>query len=217
MHTATMLQSLFASWYGLAALLGSLALVRILAPVFQLRRLDSMRVPSALRGLDPATYRHFPDLQVPLPHGGGTLRIEHVVVSPYGIFVIETTHRRGHAHRFTRGPQWFQRFLLRRSSFHDVLENHRAKVDAMMGFLKLPDPPFHPVLVCLRGCAVQTPPTGVVPADSLIHWIRQRKVTILDPSMVARSAARLDGLQESLHRDAAEKPQLHALHVRQAV
>jgi hypothetical protein len=217
MHSATILQHLFASWSGFAALLATLILVRILAPVIQLRRLDAMRVPSALRGLDPATYRHFPDLQVPLPDGRGTLRIEHIVVSPFGIFMIDTTQRRGHSHQFTRGPEWFLRVLHRRNGFLDLMLDQRARVDALMKFLKLPDPPFRPVVVCLRGCAMQAASPEIVPADSLIHWIRQHKVTILDPRMVARSLARLEGLQETLHRETAEKPQLHALHVRQAV
>lgn len=217
MDTASIHQLLFTSWPGFAALLVILALVKILAPAFFRKQLGEMRVVSALRGLDTATYHHFHDLELPHPTGQGSVRIEHVVVSPYGVFVVGTTRRRGWITGTAHEPEWIQRLHFRRSRFQNPLQPQRDKVDALMQFLRLPDPPFHPLLVFTRDCAFKNPQPGIVLRDSLISTIRRHTVTMLDAAMVRRAVSRLADLQESLNREAAEKPQLHALHVRQAV
>jgi restriction system protein len=216
MHTATILQLLFASWPGFASLLVLSALVRFLAPVFLKDHLGGMRVLSALRGLDTATYRHFQDLHLPNPAGRGTTRIEQVVVSPFGIIVIGTTRRHAWILDAEQQWPWVRRILHHRNRFHDPLLQHRIKVDALARFLNLPDPPFLPLVVFTRDCVFRTPRPGAVPAHDLVHWIRSHKVTLLDPSMVRRAVSRLAEHQDSLNLKATEKPQLHSLHVRPA-
>lgn len=49
-----------------------------------------------LNRLDPKTHRVFHDLVIPRPDGKGTTQIDHVVVSLFGIFVIETKNYQGH-------------------------------------------------------------------------------------------------------------------------
>jgi restriction system protein len=50
---------------------------------------------AVLRRLDSRLYRVFHDLYLPRPDGKGTTQIDHVVVSRYGIFVIETKNMTG--------------------------------------------------------------------------------------------------------------------------
>jgi len=52
-------------------------------------------VNRGLRNFDPSRYRHFHGLYLPRPDGKGTTQIDHIVVSRYGIFVIETKNYRG--------------------------------------------------------------------------------------------------------------------------
>ncbi|NCC30049.1 MAG: NERD domain-containing protein, partial [Gammaproteobacteria bacterium] len=57
--------------------------------------------------LDRATYRAVHDLTLPTPDG--TTQIDHVVVSPYGIFAIETKNMKGWIFGGARQAQWTQK------------------------------------------------------------------------------------------------------------
>lgn len=215
MDNTTKLQLLFASWPVIAALLVLLVIAKVLIWSSIRRHYGELRILSALRGLDPATYRHFPNLQLPHPTERGNLRIPHVVVSPFGIFVIDTSRHRGRITGSEHRPEWIQRLHFRRCLFNNPLHQNRLHVDALMNFLRLPDPPFHPVVVFTGNCEFKSPLPGIVLADGLFPWIRRHTVTMLDPGMVARSATLLTELQNALNRPTEPAP--HSLHVRQAV
>ena len=215
MQSATILQPLFASWPGFTALLVLPVIVRILAPGLFKRHLGEMRVLSALRGLDPATYRHFHNLELPHPAGSGTLCIPHVVVSPFGIFAISACRHRGRLDGSSPCPKWLPR--LHQRHHRNPLDQNQLHVDALMNFLRIPEPPFHPVIVFMGGSGFKFPLSGVVQADSLIPWLRRHTVTMLDSSMLSRAVSRLEQQQDSLKREAVDdKLQLHTLHVRHA-
>ena len=52
----------------------------------------------AFRQLDPEAYRCFSDLYLPRAEGDGLTQVCHAVVSPFGIFVIETKRQTGAIH-----------------------------------------------------------------------------------------------------------------------
>jgi hypothetical protein len=52
-------------------------------------------VSKGLARLDPAHYRTFHDLYLPRPDGQCSIQLDHVIVPPLGIFVIETKNYRG--------------------------------------------------------------------------------------------------------------------------
>lgn len=217
MVTATILHSLLANWLGVAGPLVLVALVRIVVPVFLRDRFGEMRVLSALRGLDPATYRHFQNIQLPHPIGRGDSRIEHVVVSNLGIFVIATTKRRGWIFGAEHEPEWVQLFYRQRSRFKNPLLRNQLMVDALKRLLDVPGQAFQPAVVFIHDCETGSPLPGIVRHDALISWIRRHTDTMLDPYLVRRAVSRLEELQNPLNPEAADKLQLHTLHVRQAV
>lgn len=45
--------------------------------------------------LDPEHYRTLGDIYLPRPDGMGTTQIDHIVISQFGIFVIETKNYTG--------------------------------------------------------------------------------------------------------------------------
>jgi len=61
-----------------------------------------------LNKLDRKQYAVFHDLYLPRPDGKGTAQIDHVVVSPFGIFVIETKNMAGWIFGDERSRQWTQ-------------------------------------------------------------------------------------------------------------
>lgn len=71
-------------------------LVRFLrSPKVKGRIGEAVVAVGALGRLDPVVYRVFNDIVLPRPDGKGTTQIDHVVVSPFGIFVIETKNYAG--------------------------------------------------------------------------------------------------------------------------
>ena len=215
MHPATLVPSLLAGWPGFAALLLCIVLAKAVITLTASRRYREMRVSSALRGLDTATYRHFPGLRLPHPDERRPVRIPHVVVSPFGIFVIDTVRRRGSIFGTEYDARWTQRLRFHTRRIANPMRRNRIHVEALMAYLDLPDPPFRPLVVFTNPCILETPHPDVVPTDQLIPWLRRHKVTILDSSMVARADARLADLRDALNRPTETQP--HELHVTQAV
>lgn len=215
MHPATLVPTLLAGWPGFVALLLCLVLAKLCLHLSSRRRYREMRVLSALRGLDTATYRYFPGLRLPHPAERRPVRIPHVVVSAYGIFVIDTSPRRGSIFGSEYDARWTQRLRFHTRRFANPLRRSRIHVEALMTYLDLPDPPFRPLVVFTHPCILETPHPDVVPTDQLIPWIRRQKITILDSSMVARADARLSDLHHALNRPT--ETQAHELHVTQAV
>src|SRR6476660_3920949 len=93
-------QSMLEPFLGLWPILVMLVAVKLIAGMVSSTSFkgwfgEMMVVRAGLRKLDPSRYRHFNDLYLPHPDGHGTTQIDHVVVSPFGIFVIETKNFRG--------------------------------------------------------------------------------------------------------------------------
>lgn len=71
---------------------------------------EALVTHGTFRLLDEALYRGFSDLYVPRPDGDGLTQVDHVVVSPYGIFVIETKNYTGWIYGSEHQAKWTQTF-----------------------------------------------------------------------------------------------------------
>ena len=56
--------------------------------------------------LDSNVYRRFHD--VIIPSKNGTTQIDHLLVSPYGLFIVETKNRKGWIFGSENQPKWTQ-------------------------------------------------------------------------------------------------------------
>ena len=70
--------------------------------------IGEMRVSRILGKLDSQSYHIFHDTYLPRPDGKGTTQIDHIVVSPFGIFVIETKNMKGWIFGNKGSRQWTQ-------------------------------------------------------------------------------------------------------------
>ena len=57
-------------------------------------------------GLDKKLYRRFHDIIIPSSHG--TTQIDHILVSPFGIFVVETKNYKGWIYGSEDQSTWIQ-------------------------------------------------------------------------------------------------------------
>jgi len=82
-----------------------------------------------LSRLDPTKYKVINDLM--LRTDGKTSQIDHVVVSNYGIFVIETKNYKGWILGDERGEQWTQVIYKRKEKFYNPIRQNYGHVQAL--------------------------------------------------------------------------------------
>jgi len=120
--------------------------------------------------------------QLLLPSGGGTIEVDHVVVSRLGIFVIESHYARGWVSGSEVQDRWKQESWLRESRFDNPVHRNRLQVEALQRCTGFPAAAFHPLVVMVgqRGFK-QPPPVRVLTAETLLPWIRKQSRQILSP------------------------------------
>ena len=123
-------------------------------------------------GLERNRFTVFND--VLLPSGGGTIRIDHLVVSKLGIFVIESHYVRGWISGTEVQDRWQQHLLGRSVRFDNPLHRTRSQVEALQRLLNYPAAVYQPlvVLVGLKGFK-RRPSEKVLTAESLLARLRR--------------------------------------------
>ncbi|MEH8019071.1 NERD domain-containing protein [Rheinheimera muenzenbergensis] len=83
----------------------------------------------------PASYQHYRNLVIPAEKGDFT-EVDHLVLSPFGIFVIEVKNYRGWIFGSERQPQWIvQRFRSKHQFMNPLHQNykHTEEVKQLLG------------------------------------------------------------------------------------
>lgn len=187
-----MLEPFLRNWPAFAVGLFLLLLFRILAsPRFKGWSGERM-VVRGLRRLDPATYRCHHDVYLPRPDGPGTTQIDHVVVSPHGIFVIETKNYRGWIFGSPDHRQWTQQIYRSKRKFQNPIHQNMLHVRALAQFLSMPVECFVPVVFFIGDATFKTTMPGNVINRGLVSWITAREEVLLEPGQVAEASRKLE-------------------------
>jgi len=100
--------------------------------------------------LDPNIYHLLKDVTIPSKRG--TTQIDHVIVSKFGLFVIETKNYKGWIYASARDPKWTQVNFKQKHRFQNPLRQNYAHICALAELLNLPKEKIHGV-VCFMGDA----------------------------------------------------------------
>lgn len=94
---------------------------------------------------------------VTIATANGTTQIDHIIVSRYGIFVIETKNMEGWIFGTESQPKWTQSFRKSKFQFQNPLHQNFRHIKALEEFLGLPSSMFHSI-VCFVGetCSLKT-------------------------------------------------------------
>jgi hypothetical protein len=122
-------------------------------------------------GLEKNRYTILHDLV--LPSGGGTFHVDHLVISRYGICVIDSIHRPGWISGTEVQARWRQQSWGKSSHFDNPIHANYLKVQALERLSLLPHSRFHPMVVLSghRGFK-KNMPAGVLEAKNLVGRIR---------------------------------------------
>ena len=136
-------------------------------------------------GLEKNRYTIFND--VTLPAGGGTIHIDHIVVSRLGIFVIESQHASGWVSGSEFQENWKQYHLRRFTRFDNPMHRNALQLEALESLLKVPASKLHPVVVMVGQKGFKTPvPGNVLQPEKLIAYMRKKAHPILDGDQADR-------------------------------
>lgn len=137
-------------------------------------------------GLERNLYTVFNNLVI--PSGGGSTRIDHIVVSKTGIFVVESCYVRGRISGGELQADWRQRYWGRSSRFANPVHTNRLQVEALQRLLNYPARVFVPVVVLVGHRGLKSPlPDHVLGPERLLAFIRKRSRQELTPDQANRA------------------------------
>lgn len=128
--------------------------------------------------LDGAEYRPIHNVTLPTPDG--TTQIDHILVSRYGVFVVETKNLAGWIFGDERQATWTQKIYKNSYKFQNPLRQNYKHVKALEASLNLSTESFHSVVVFIGGSTFKTPmPPNVTYAGGYVRYIKSKKHVIL--------------------------------------
>ncbi len=93
---------------------------------------------------------------VTIPAKDGTTQIDHVIVSRYGVFVVEAKNYKGWIFGSERDAQWTQSLFGKKSRFQNPLRQNHGRIAALVEFLGLPKDRFHSVAMFWGDAEIKT-------------------------------------------------------------
>lgn len=154
------------------------------------------------------TYHPIHNLTLPTPEG--STQIDHVFVSRFGIFVVETKNMKGWIYGGANQPQWTQKLFKKSYKFQNPLRQNYKHVKALEGILDLPADTIQSVVVFAGESTFKTQmPANVTKGGGYIRYIKSFSTPVLSDEQVEVAAAQIQS-----HRLAPTR-ETHRQHVQQ--
>ncbi|MCG9623012.1 NERD domain-containing protein [Vibrio diabolicus] len=124
---------------------------------------------------------------VTLPTSDGTTQVDHIVVSKYGIFVVETKNMKGWIFGSARQKQWTQKIYRHSSKFQNPLHQNYKHIKALETLLVCNEDHLHSVIVFIGDSTFKTEmPPNVTYARGSIRYIQQFNEVVFSDKDYAR-------------------------------
>ena len=127
-----------------------------------------MIIRVACRFLDQRTYRAIHNVTLPTPDGG-TTQIDHIIVSRFGIFVVETKHYRGAIYGSECDRAWTQAIGKRKNSFPNPLRQNYGHVVALAEVVGIPRGKCKSIVMFTGSARLKT--RNKLPGNVLTHGL----------------------------------------------
>ena len=157
--------------------------------------------------LKPPKYRCYHNLLV--AHSTSTAQIDHVVISEYGIFVLETKNMAGQVYGSASDQRWTKLLGSTKYQFRNPLKQNDSHVRTLANYLNLETTLFFSIVVFWGGCIFRTAmPENVLWERGFVNYIRSKKNTIITPDQISNIILALNKLninttnEQRQHHDA---------------
>lgn len=130
---------------------------------------------------------------VTLATGNGTTQIDHIIVSRFGIFVIEAKNFQGWIFGGEGQPEWTQSLPGgKKYKFQNPLHQNYRHIKALAEFLGLPEDKFHSVIMFWGTSEFKTPMPPNVMANNYSSYIKSKTAVLFSDDEVTQM---VDALQ----------------------
>ncbi len=130
---------------------------------------------------------------VTLPTEDGTTQIDHVIVSVYGIFVVETKNMKGWIFGNPKHRTWTQKIYKHTSKFQNPLHQNYKHVKTLESLLGLINQQVHSVIVFVGDSTFKTKlPSNVTYGMGYVRYIKTKTERVLTPLEVEDIVVRIE-------------------------
>jgi len=130
--------------------------------------------------LDEKVYHRLHDIIIPT--NNGTTQIDHVVLSVYGIFVVETKNFKGWIFGKPNESNWCQSLPGgKKNRFQNPLHQNYRHIQCLAEFLKLDPKVFHSVVFFIGECQFKTAMPPNVMSAGMCTYIRSFSAPVFSP------------------------------------
>lgn len=135
--------------------------------------------------LDGKIYRRFHNLIIPSKNG--TTQIDHLVVSPYGLFIVETKNIKGWIFGSENNKEWTNTLFKNKYRFQNPLKQTYRQKKVLSEFLDLPESTIGTVVYFVGDCKFKTRMPENVLRRRLGSYIKKHKVRLFAPDILDRT------------------------------
>ncbi|MGC6505280.1 MAG: nuclease-related domain-containing protein [Coraliomargaritaceae bacterium] len=148
--------------------------------------------------LEPEVYKQINDIIIPRNNYHNqasrtdSAQIDHIVLSEYGIFVIETKNYSGWIFGSPQSRIWTQVVYSEKNKFQNPIKQNWGHIYALSYFLQVPRYKFRNIVCFVGDAEFKTElPQEVYIDGSFVDFISSHKEKVLSPSEVSRIAVKL--------------------------
>ena len=117
---------------------------------------------------------------VTLPTGNGTTQIDHIIVSVFGVFVVETKNMKGWIFGNPNQKTWTQKIYRHSSKFQNPLHQNYKHVKTLESLLGLNEKQVHSVIVFVGNSKFKTEmPENVTYGGGYAKYIKSKTTPVL--------------------------------------
>lgn len=160
--------------------------------------------------LSSKSYEIFHDLIV--PSKSGTTQIDHLIVSPFGIFIVETKNLTGWIFGSEKQPKWTQSLYGDKHSFQNPLRQTYRQKKILAQYLDIPEGYIHTVIYFVGDCTFKTNLPSNVIDGGLGRYIKSFDVPILNYSELEIITSKVRNLKAN--STLTDKSHIQSLHER---
>jgi len=130
---------------------------------------------------------------VTLPTEDGSTQIDHVIVSKYGVFVVETKNMQGWIFGGSNQKTWTQKIYKHTSKFQNPLHQNHKHVKTLESLLGLNDNQLFSLVVFVGGSTFKSEiPENVTYGKGYIRYIKSKAQVVLTESEVKEITSKIE-------------------------
>lgn len=144
---------------------------------------------------NPLLYVDMAGVQLDTPQG--PQRIPHVLVSPYGVYVLNVLHMNGDIEGEARHAHWALTHARKIQKFPNPLTENELRCQAVQKLLQLPPEQVHSVVLFMGRCALLSHvPANVTQPGTLVAFVRRHLREVFTPEQMQGFIDRLSRLRQ---------------------